>query len=652
MEKDERTNLFDRPLAEWLKLDGEKMAYILIAIAAVASRFWNLGARAMSWDECTHGLFSYYLYSGSGYNHDPMMHGPFLFHANALVFFLLGDSDYTVRLVPALLGVALVLSPLLLRRWLGRAGALLTSLLLLISPSLLYYSRYIRNDIYIALWSVLLAAALFHFLETRRPRWLYLGAAGLTLALATKENAYFVAYTGLFFVGLVVVWQRAQRRDRPALYVGGAALSLALLLAGALLAPAQVEGAPPALAAKALDALLLVVGGTIPMGLVAARLIASRRPAGDGASPAATSIVEEALRGIARRQWLIALGLAAAVYSLLFTTFFSNPAGLASGIWGSLSYWLGQQEVQRGSQPWYYYGLLLALYEFLPLLLGLAGMGYSLVRGPKEEVKTRTGDLFVAFTIFWTLTSLFIYAWAGEKMPWMMVHQALPLILLAGRFGGHLLTRESRGSRPRMAAFAAGLLCLAALTVRFAWMASYVNFDYATEPLVYAHGGADVKPLMDEIASISQQTVGGKQIELAYDQEAAWPLEWYLREYDNRIFFGDRPTRASLNAPIVIASAELDPKVQSFLRQRYYRFRRREIWWPNEQYMDLSWQRIAAILASPEKRASLWQILYYRQYPRTTDDWYHVDYVYLYVRKDVAAQIWAAGLPAASPPSP
>jgi len=39
------------------------------------------------------------------------------------------------------------------------------------------------------------------------------------------------------------------------------------------------------------------------------------------------------------------------IYSLLFTTFFTNPLGMGTGIVGSISYWLAQQEVQRGDQP-------------------------------------------------------------------------------------------------------------------------------------------------------------------------------------------------------------------------------------------------------------------------------------------------------------
>jgi len=148
---------------------------------------------------------------------------------------------------------------------------------------------------------------------------------------------------------------------------------------------------------------------------------------------------------------------------------------------------------------------------------------------------------------------------------------------------------------------------------------------------------------MDEIAEISERTAGDKTIQVAYDVEASWPIEWYMREYPNRTYYADTPTREALNVPLVIASSEIDDRVQPFLGDRYQRFRRRGLWWPTEEYRDLTWTRIAGILASPEKRQVLWDIFYSRQYPRAADDWYHASYLYFYVRKDVAQQMWDMG---------
>ncbi|MEJ2733086.1 MAG: TIGR03663 family protein [Anaerolineae bacterium] len=712
MELHTGSSFLDKPLLDLVQPDWEKAAYGLILLLAVVSRFWDLGARSISWDECTHALFSYYLYRGQGFTHDPMMHGPFLFHANALVYFLLGDSDYTTRIAPGLFGVFLVMSPLLLRRWLGRLGTLLASTMLLISPTILYYSRYLRNEVYIALWMVLLTAALFHFLEDRRPCWFCLGAAVLMLSLATKENAYFFGFAGLVFLVEVVLWQRVRGRRHIWLYVGGLALCALFAVVACGLGHSPPEGGETDLASSGLvtllRALMMVLAGTLPAVLLSGTLIRSQHPR--------PSAVERAFRSLTWRNWLVALLLVFFIYALLFSAFFTSPTGLGTGILGSITYWLAQQGVGRGSQPTYYYGLLLLTYGFVPLLFGLLGLVYYLFLRPfshsttaadpepasldKADLSFPSFPLFVSFLIFWTLFSLFIYAWAGEKMPWMVVHQVVPLILLAAKFLGERLERvdwsavwrrggallalllpiiflslyslaKPKESVERLAILFVVLLLLSLtvlvirrlggrytatvvqitvlgtlsfFTLRFAWMAAYINYDYPTELLVYAHGGADVKSTMDEIAELSRRTVGDKQIEVAYDREAAWPLEWYLREYPNRNYYGDTPTRDLRDVPIVISSPGLDDRVRPLLGDRFYRVRRREIWWPSQQYMGLTWERIWNILASPEQREILWNILYYRQYPRTPDDWYHVDEFYLYVRKDVAQQLWDHGV--------
>ena len=53
----------------------------------------------------------------------------------------------------------LVLLPAFLRKELRRIGALIVSALTLISPTTLYYARYIRNDIYMMVWALLMAIA-------------------------------------------------------------------------------------------------------------------------------------------------------------------------------------------------------------------------------------------------------------------------------------------------------------------------------------------------------------------------------------------------------------------------------------------------------------------------------------------------------------
>ena len=195
-----------KPIRIAAYLDWEKSLYLALVLAALLTRLWGLGDRVPSHDESIHMRYSWNLYAGRGFRHDPVMHGPFRFHATALSYFLFGDNDLTSRIPVALMGVLVVAFPFLLRRWLGRAGALIASFLLLISPSIAYYSRYIRHDIPIVLWTLIIVYAMLSYWEDGRSRWLNLMAAGISLAFATKEVAFiYSAMFGLFLLAVLVV---------------------------------------------------------------------------------------------------------------------------------------------------------------------------------------------------------------------------------------------------------------------------------------------------------------------------------------------------------------------------------------------------------------------------------------------------------------
>ena len=69
------------------------------------------------------------------------------------------------------------------------------------------------------------------------------------------------------------------------------------------------------------------------------------------------------------KTWLLIASAFYVPYVLLYTSFLTNIDGFYSGNWGALDYWLDQQEVRRGNQPWFYYLMFLPAYEFLPLAI-------------------------------------------------------------------------------------------------------------------------------------------------------------------------------------------------------------------------------------------------------------------------------------------
>lgn len=235
----QENNAVSHFLSRHLSINWEVIVYLVIFFAAIFTRFYILGDRVMSHDESLHTRFSYNLYADGNFQHTPLMHGPILFHMTALNYYLFGANDFTSRIYPALLGVIMVMFPLLFRRWLGKWGAILASVMLLISPLLLYYNRYIRHDTPSILAGMLMAYCILMYLngpanQRRRAHWLYIFAAAMIWNLGSKETAFI--YIAIFGTFLFLYWltrlaqYRYDLRGKPIFYT----LMIGILLGGVL----------------------------------------------------------------------------------------------------------------------------------------------------------------------------------------------------------------------------------------------------------------------------------------------------------------------------------------------------------------------------------------------------------------------------------
>lgn len=202
-------NALHDTLARRFNLNWETAIYIVILVFAVFTRFYILGDRVMSHDESLHTRFSYNLHQDGNFEHTPLMHGPILFHAVAFSYTIFGDNDFTSRIYTSFLGVLMVMSPLLFRRWLGRWGTILAMIMILCSPLLLYYHRYIRHDTPSIMSAILMMWAILMYIngpanQRRRAHWLYIIAAAMIWNLGSKETAFI--YIAIFGIFLFLYW--------------------------------------------------------------------------------------------------------------------------------------------------------------------------------------------------------------------------------------------------------------------------------------------------------------------------------------------------------------------------------------------------------------------------------------------------------------
>ncbi len=852
-EKSSKTWL-EKPISDYLpKLTIEKLIIIIIILLAIFSRFYNLGARVMSHDEINHVVPSWDLATGKGYNQDPVTHGPLQFHMIALTYFMFGDSDFTSRIPAALSSVtAIVLILLLFKRYLGRYGHLLGGFLFLISPYLLFYGRYTRNEGIIELIAVIMIYATLRYLDRGDSFSLFLLTISHALNFAAKETAYIyiailllflafqfltevirehwltaksrqlfviltVATLGLLFAGIILGYVGA--KQNPTNETGelisqtasniGLFSSLTVLLA-ILIGIATVFVLVKGIGLNAIRHLrtfdLLILNGTIVLPLLVAfpiNILGSLF--GQNWRPTDYSTVGMVrigiglliLGGIAaaigiwwnRKVWLKNIALFWAIFIVFYTTFFTNGKGFFTGVVGSLGYWLEQQAVNRGTQPLYYYALLqMPFYEYLTIFGFLIAIIFGLFHLRKASIpvdiplspvvnskslpltqseepqiisqenlpvetisnlegETRKFDddqdeivqndkslsfsqnhyrVPVLFLLgFFSIMNLLAYSLAGEKMPWLTVHIALPFALTAAWGFDKLISqipwkkfRDGKswlsllllpivltslfgflgaimGSTPpfqgnsleqlqvtstfilstivliisgyiffyylrdlrwmgiaRLMVLAFGFV-LAILTIRSAFMASFINYDNGKEFLVYAHADRGPKDILEQVEEISKRTVGEKKINVAYDNDSLYPYWWYFRDYPNKQWYTDKPTRDLLNSPIILASDQNYSKIDALVKDDYVKYDYIRLVWPTQDYYFLTWERIKYAITDANMRSALFQIWLSKDYSKyaeikgrsdlTVATWSPSDSIRMYLRKDIIGQIWNYG---------
>ncbi len=634
----------------------------IILLGAIL-RFWGLGDKPLHHDESLHAYFSLQLMKNDlenwaacfntaapgCYHYDPLLHGPFQFHAIALVYQIsqwLGAPDHgvnttTVRIAAATLGTVIVGLPYFLRNYLGRIGSLLACFLLAVSPSMVYFSRFAREDIYMACFTLLLVVAVGCYVHTHKTRWIVIAAVAFALSYATKEATFLSVAVFGSFLGALLAWElgvrlplrsRVQSQNSFARYLPHTCAPVTLLIYFLILAPLAkyfftwmknlsiyITDPKNVNAANAyVQHLKDVTVATVPwIGIVLGIFVlvilaremlnqsprARRRGIATKLDPDRQPVLH-AILTMPWTHWFFALLCAWTVFLILFTALFTDiPGGIGSGIWQGLYYWLQQQQVARGGQPWYYYLLLIPLYEQVGLVFGVVGIVRSLLRPTR----------FRLFMVYWFVGNVFIYSWAAEKMPWLMIHMTMPMMILAaiGLEPGvvkvvdlvksrlrplPLTVSPAENSAPTMfprpkigvptglAIFSCVLgLLLLAPTLQNMYQVTYVHSaDGPHEMMIYVQTTVDVNAVMAKVDALDQKLDGGKhQLSIGLTSDATWPFIWYLRDYPNTCLDYPQgcPTTAK-NIPVIIVGGDnLDGNQSQYAANYQYHQYHMRTWW-------------------------------------------------------------------------
>jgi hypothetical protein len=179
----------------------------LILLAAGMMRLLELGKLPLSPAEAEAALAVWQFWQAKEMTVVPT--SPAYFLLTLLITPVLGFSDATVRLVPALAGLALVALPWLLRRQIGTVAALTGSLLLAVSPLATITARTAGGEALALLALLLLIVGLVGYREVKETGWLYLAGLGLSLGLTSAP----LFYTGLLTLALAGALARLVEPD-------------------------------------------------------------------------------------------------------------------------------------------------------------------------------------------------------------------------------------------------------------------------------------------------------------------------------------------------------------------------------------------------------------------------------------------------------
>jgi len=494
--------------------------FSLILLVAILLRFWTLDLKLLHHDEAIHSWFSYELLTKGTWMYDPSYHGPFLYYVTAGMFSVFGDSDLVARLLPALFGTLLIPLVYCIYRigYINKNQALLASLFVAVSPDMVYFSRFLRHDIFMVFFTLLLLVALLCYFERGQRRYAIITAVAIAGGLSCKE-------------------------EMPVILLIFASFFIFAIWKGSFTLPASWKR-------------------DLVTGLILVTAIMSVLYTGFGAHP-------ETLAG--QNFQITAQG----VHFEMNTT----------GWYQAIEHWTAMHNQQRLGGPFFFYIPIYFLYELPIFILAMIGTLQFLLAGvdiplafkrlknvlvsrrltrttaelaeislrqlktqPQDYVKS---DEFFRFCIYWMLLTMAFYAYVGEKVPWLVIPQLLPMCFVA-------VYRLSW----KKAVFAlAGCIFLVVMTWHIAFIPADIN-----EAIVQVQNSEDMREVMKLIDASDHVIIASKDY---------WPLPWYYRgDRWNKIkFYGNQADEHTLteNRPgvIILHDTESYPAIEGYDKKTY-----------------------------------------------------------------------------------
>lgn len=474
---------------------------VLIFLAGLLLRLAFLDLKIFHHDEAIHSWFAYRLLTLGEYSYNPVYHGPFLYYITAGFFSLFGANEFTARFIPAVLGSTLCLFvyPIYRLGYLNRIQSIVAAVFIAISPDLVYFSRFLRNDIFVVFFTLVILVATLYYIERGRFRYALIAGAAVGLGMSCKENMPIVILIfGIFLLYLIITgkWKLPRLWPRD--------LACAIIIALGIMA------------------LFYSSFGAVPEMLSTGWLNAVNH----------WTAVHQQQR----------LGGPPYVYILLFILY-ELPIFILA-IYSVYRFFMGRRSLKKKAKvpP-----AEVAELEFPEFLLedepaaDMAGEGMSpdggsdvIISAEAPETEKEMPEMqydpeivdslpgkeerppvdkkteFARFCIFWMIASMGAYAYIGEKVPWLILHQLVPMIFVSVFY-----IETWRKWVPVIAS-----VFLIVMTLHVAFTPADIN-----EPIVQVQNSEDLREIFSMIDASEK---------VAVDFDERWPFAWYYFDEEGK----------------------------------------------------------------------------------------------------------------------
>lgn len=488
---------------------------VVIAVAiALTFRLTGLDLRPMHHDEANQAVKFGTLLETGEYRYDRNdHHGPTLYYLTLPSAWIRGQltlallDERTLRVVPALFGVGLILLFSLLSAGLGRTAVATSSLLAALSPALTYYSRfYIQESLFIVFALVFLVALGRYVI---RPHITSAICAGVFagLAYATKETSVIVLTAAVAAAVIAWMWTTAPVQPR---WFGFGGMR------------ARLRGSSPGLARFG----LLHVAAAV----TAAALIAF----------------------------------------VLYSSFFRYPSGLVESIRALRIYVDRGVGAGPYVQPWDYYLRLLSWSESSGLVWTEGVVLALALVGMMHAVRPTTNGFWPRLIGLYTLFTLASFSVIRYKTPWNLLPFYVGCVLMAGVGAAGLIAgARSRGRQGLVVVVLLAAACHLGVqgwraNSRYASdpRNPYVYAHTVPDFLRLVQRVTGIATLHPDREQMLVKVIAGP-----YEQ---WPLPWYLRRM-TRVGYWTRAADAGTldGVPVIIATPDNADALDTALGDRY-----------------------------------------------------------------------------------